>query len=105
MLAVSETWITNNNDSFIIIPGYNRVLNNRKTGRGGGVALFILNTLIYSVRNDCNLNIDGKIESLFVDIENNKSMQKKTVGVVYKAPDYDLPLFTSSFECLLKKLV
>ena len=48
VIAVSGTWGNVNNDMFLNIPGYNRILVNSKTGTGGGVALFVLNNLHFT---------------------------------------------------------
>ena len=61
VIAVSETWGNVNNETFLSIPGYNRILVNRKTGTGRGVALFILNNLHFDVCADLNLVKSSKI--------------------------------------------
>ena len=38
VIAVSETWASNDNMSLLNIPGYNSTFKNRTSGRGGGVA-------------------------------------------------------------------
>ena len=39
VIAVSETWASNNNMSLLNIPGYNSTFKNRTSGRGGGVQI------------------------------------------------------------------
>ena len=41
VIAITETWATRNNKSLLHIAGFNSVLKNQPSGRGGGVALFI----------------------------------------------------------------
>ena len=83
VIAISETWITDSNDSLINIPGYNRVLNNRTEGRGGGVALFILNSLTFTIKSNCIVNVNGEVESIFVDIS-SKFIKRKQLELYTK---------------------
>ena len=75
MIGISETWINNDNESLIHLPGYSFVNINRKTKSFGGVGMFIPSALTYRVRNDLNLQKDDIIESIFIETylkENDK---------------------------------
>ena len=66
VIAVSEIWGNVNNEMFPNIPGYNRILVNRKTGTGEGVALFILNNLNFDVCAYLNTFANDNFECVFV---------------------------------------
>ena len=51
ILGFTETWLHENSPPFKI-DGYNLISNNRKDKAGGGVALYIHDSLIFNLRND-----------------------------------------------------
>ena len=65
IIALSETAI-NSNDINYVIPNYNVEMNYRKKKKGGGVSLYIHNTLQYKNRIDWELG--GEVNSVFVEI-------------------------------------
>ena len=52
VIGMSETWLNNDNESQIQLPGYSFVNNNRNTKTGGGVGMFISSVISFQVRND-----------------------------------------------------
>ena len=52
IIAVTETWLKENNKNRYAIENYNVEHNVRSTKSGGGVALFVRNGIDYHVRND-----------------------------------------------------
>jgi hypothetical protein len=102
IIAVSETWGNDYNDQLFNIPGFTCVCKNRVGRSGGGVALFIANSVSFTPRHDLNLNANDSFECIFVDVT-NAQFGTKTVGAVYRPPDTNLDLFMAGFEtCLLK---
>ena len=55
VIAIIETWAYFTKESLLIIPGYNSIFKNRLKGRRGGVALFVRQSLAYSVRRDLRI--------------------------------------------------
>ena len=45
VIAITETWANFTNESLLVIPGYNSIFKNTLKGRGGGVALFVQQSL------------------------------------------------------------
>ena len=64
VIGISETWLNNDNESQIQLPGYLFVNNNRNTKTSGDVGMFI-SSVINHVRNGLNLQRDGVLESFF----------------------------------------
>ena len=65
VIAVTETWANEHNETFLTIPGYRGLFKNRIDSRDGGVTLFIDDSLSlsYSERNDLNVFAGDEFES------------------------------------------
>ena len=61
----------------------------RKTGRGGGVALYIHSSYEFKLRTD--IEIDN-VESIFIEI-NMKFDKNIIVGTLYRPPGNSIPNF------------
>lgn len=69
VIAVSETWTNSSNENLISIPGYDAIFNSRIDRTGGGVGLFLNDSLSYVVRSDLQLLTDKSIvECVFVEL-------------------------------------
>ena len=57
----------------------------------GGLAVYVLEYLLYSVRNDLSRNEEGTFESIFIEIKT----QAKTLIVcnIYRSPSGSVPSF------------
>jgi exonuclease III len=100
VIALSETWANENNQLTFSIPGYNSVMVNRTDGRGGGVALFILDTVSFIKRTDLSMLANADFECVFVELT-NVQFGNKIVGAVYHPPGRNLDLFNTGFEAVL----
>ena len=77
----------NKNSSFQL-PNYNTEYHIKKSGKGGGVCIFIHDSLDYKVRKDLSINCDA-IESLSIEICKRKT--KNTIfNVVCRPPNANL---------------
>ena len=98
VIAVTESWETVDNADFLQIHGYLKVSNRRQDGRnGGGVALFINQKLIFSVKDI----VSATFESVFIEICNQKSKRKTIIWAIYRPPDTDHSLFNKEFQNLI----
>ena len=66
----------------------------RKKGRGGGVAMYINFKLKYKIRKD--IYIDG-IENLFIEID-NRFGKNIIVGTLYRPPSNNIVNFLDKLE-------
>ena len=97
IIALSETWLTQDNKDCYGIPGYNHVALPRHGRIGGGVSLFLNENIEYKELHASTS--EASIEALFVEITlHNK---KYVVGVVYHPPNTNIRTFT---EILSEKL-
>ena len=105
IFGVSETHLSkvSNLDGEIEIPGYKLQRKDRLTGEGGGVAVFIKDTLCWHRRHD--LETDD-IECIWIELSINK-FRPILLGNIYRPPDTSLYLprdFNDKFETMLEKI-
>ena len=100
VIAVTETWANFTNESLLIIPGYNSIFKNRLKGRGDGVALFVRQSLTYSVRNDLGVFDNEDRESVFIEL-NDINFGRKIVDAIYRPPGNCIDMFMSSLESIM----
>lgn len=84
-VMLCETFLNDLNSSLYNIEGYNLVYENRKQGRGGGLAIYVLDTLTFQKRDDLMINIDREFESLVLEITDSRF--KFIVGEIYRVPN------------------
>ena len=72
---------------------------NRKYRRGGGVAIFVHESLCYTKRNDLCINCEA-IESLSIKTSNNY-VKNIIFHIVYCPPDGDLEVCENYFQSIL----
>ena len=102
VIGLSETWLSNANEDLYNIENYNNVNVCRESRRGGGVSLFIRNSLSYKILHDL-MFIDDFIECLFVEIEITKN-KYTIVGIIYRPPNTNLEEFNRKFGEITAKL-
>lgn len=67
VIALSETWLSNDVESLYDLPNYTAVHYNRESRRGGGVSLFVHRDSHFRKRDDLKLKTGNKdIESIFI---------------------------------------
>ncbi|KAK6191763.1 hypothetical protein SNE40_003365 [Patella caerulea] len=83
VLTFSETWLTDtSNTELLELRGYHKpILCNRTVGPGGGVAIYIRDSLYFKARLD--LNIAG-LEAVWVEIRNKNNIY--LIGSFYRSP-------------------
>lgn len=99
IFGLSETWLKPYvSSSSLKIPGYTLVRNDRLNMRGGGVGLFISNSLRYNLV--LKISDPGRCESLFVQLKNDNT--RVLLGVVY-LPNGNIYEFEESHSDLLMR--
>ena len=87
------------------MPGYNHELCIRSNKKGGGVSIYILNTIQYKVRK--NLALPKHLfESIFIEVDKSLFTTKHNViiGEIYRSPSSQLKTFNIELEKLLIKI-
>ncbi|XP_071943453.1 uncharacterized protein [Antedon mediterranea] len=102
IIALEETWISpNSTTSLYEIPKYTFIHKDRIGRRGGGVALYLSETLSYEMRNDlASILTEG--ESIFIDVK----IENKTIsyGVIYRPPDTNVQTFNNQLSIVMQMI-
>ena len=85
ILTLSETWLKDDVNllNYVQIPGYKFSYKNRNERRGGGVGLYIKDSIEYKVRHDLN-EIDESIEHLWIECKGNNCNKSYLVAALYQ---------------------
>ena len=85
IIAMSETWLKNNPYllNYVTIPGYSLLFRNRDI-RGGGVGVYIKETLKFKRRSDVE-KIEPELEHIWLEIDGRNKHSKLLLGVMYRS--------------------
>ena len=102
VLGITETWLNNNEKLLPIhgLSGYNFVGKGRRNRPGGGVGLFIKDTLKYKIRDDLNVFVDS-VELFCIELYSDSNV---IIGVLYRPPGQPILAFKDSVETILFKI-
>ena len=103
ILGICETFVTEQTDLLLELLGYNCEKTHRKKLSKGRLALYISNAIPYTVRHDLSKNIEGVLESLFVEINPGKS-GTLIIGEVYRSPSGSSVTFLQILREILKAI-
>ena len=70
-------------ETFTRLPGYEFTYRNRDEKRGGGVGIYIRDTIEFMIRNDIS-KLDESIEHLWVEIQGRKKNSAYLIGVFHQ---------------------
>ena len=84
---------------------YGLELDYRSHKRGGGVSLYLHESLQFKSKKD--LITGGEINSVFVEVDKSSLNTDRNIiiGLVYRPPNSSIPSFTVAFDALLDRLV
>ena len=102
IVAVSESWITNEKGANFNLSGYDFICVNREDKRSGGVALYVDQNLNYKIIDSMSTSITDLLECITIEIDMGKK-QNITVSCVYRAHDSCIETFKNVFEALFTK--
>ena len=85
VIGITETWEQPNSfGQYKCLPGYIFISNGRMRKKGGGVGLYIKDSLNFHVCNDLTLMNEQIFESIFINIQFMK--KEITCGTIYRSP-------------------
>jgi hypothetical protein len=105
ILALTETWLTDDLASTISLPGFNFIHSSRANGKGrGGVGFFIRSDIVFEIiQADWTKSKLSTFESMFVKLPQPKS-KDIIIGSIYRPPGQPINDFTTDFENTLLNL-
>jgi hypothetical protein len=99
IIAVTETWTTKLTEADFPISGYKFIAKSRENKSGGGVGLYVLETISFKERCDLHVDASNVFESIFIELLNVPN--KTVIGCVYKPPDSDVSAFNMLIDTAL----
>ena len=105
VIGLCETFVSNRNNFSVWdfqFPGYVSERKERQVMERGSLALLIKEGVSYWVREDLSLWLEGRLETLFIEIE-DKSDKNVVVGLVYKTPSFNEDVLIEEMEHLMEK--
>ena len=101
VICLTETWCTDD-EILLNLENYTSINQVRKHGRGGGICVFIHNSLTFKLRPDLGTN-SNEIESLSIEIINKKS-KNVVISAHYRQPAGDFKQYKIYLESFFKKM-
>ncbi len=102
LIGLSETWLNDTKAELYNLPGYRHLYKYRSQRTGGGVSLFIKNSLKIIPRDDLSFFNDN-MESLFVEIDKDQLSVDRNliIGVIYRPPNTDISVFNNLIDNIM----
>ena len=99
IIGISESWLSECTRDCYQILGYNSEHLCRQSKRGGGVSIFIKDSIKYKRRNDLDI-INESIEAIFIEIPKDEFNTRKNliIAVIYRPPNSNLQNFMDAMK-------
>ena len=102
VVILCETFLSKNTLNMVNIPGYTHIGNYRSDRKGGGVSILLKNGIPYKRREDLDIFIEGKTESVFIETI-SKCGKPIIIGSIYRPPNTDLDQFSDNLTNIVNK--
>ena len=104
-IVICETWPTQANQDLLNMTGYKHEHCIRSNKRGGGVNIYLLDTIQYTNRKKISLSTH-MFESVFIEVDKSlfKSKRNVIIGEIDRPPLSDKKTFNTELEKLLHKI-
>ena len=101
IILLAETWLTKTSEKKAKLDGYEYFGQTRKNKKGGGVGIFVNNSLKYQVRTDLTLNKEN-FESISIEIKTTTA--NIIVSSIYRPPNTNQKDFVDHLSSLYAKI-
>ena len=103
VICITETWCSDNsmNHNLFKLRQYKSIHQVRRTGKGGGIAVFFHESLTFNVRHDLSVS-NADIEALCIEVINKKS-KNILINTQYRQPAGNFNEFEVYLNTLLAK--
>ena len=102
IITMSETFMNHSNDEIVNIDGYSFLNKPREAKAGGGVGMYIKQSLEYKTRPDIHFD-DTEFEICAIEVD-NKGGKNSIIIAMYRPPNTNMLKFNSSVNMLCDKL-
>ena len=101
-IRITETWLQDSSHNSNI-PGYRFIHKNCTNTSGGGVGLYLTDSLEFKWRLDISFSSDETAESMFVEV--NRPKEKNLIeGVICRPPKQSLQEFINDLDLLIIRI-
>ena len=100
IIILTETWAKDETYTLCHIPGYNSTHNLRENRRGGGVSIFVKESIDFSVIEAINTTSDF-MEAVAITFQCELTGRRTNVLGIYRPPSGDAELFTESLSDIM----
>ena len=101
IIGITETWLKAHNVDCHFINRYSHEYDIRPNRTGGGVSLFIANSLMYTRRSDIHINLIFNIVIIDIDKSEVNSRRNISVIILYRPPNTDSTIFMEEMFTIL----
>ena len=101
-MLLCQTFLSENTCNMISILGYTHIGNYRKDCKGGRVSILLKNGIPYKRREDLDIFIEGKTESVFIETI-SKCGRPILMGSMYRPPNTDLDQFSNNLTNIVSR--
>lgn len=101
IICISETWLSTQTEIKRHLDGYNGFFDSRKSGTGGGVAIYVSDKA--ELANQLNTPVLDGVESLFIECKFPRS-ETFIAGEIYRPPNIGNQTFLEQFEICLQHI-
>ena len=106
VIGITETWLQKDTCDLYMLEGYNFVEKHRESRSGGGVGLFIDESISFIKHDDLSM-FDEYIECVSVEVEKHvlKTSKNVVISVIYRPPNTDVRIFIDKMNILLDTIM
>ena len=99
-ILLCETFLRDANSHYYNLNGYNLVTRNRRNSNGGGVCIYIRDTIQFKLRDDIAIFNEGEFELILIETTDNSVI----IGEMYRVPNTSVQLSLERYEQIMSKL-
>ncbi|ELU10455.1 hypothetical protein CAPTEDRAFT_186770 [Capitella teleta] len=100
VILLRETFLKDMNEKYCQIQDYELITTNRPERIEDGVAIYVHRSIDFSQRKDLGFFVEGKIESLFIEMKVNR--KPLIVGEIYRFPKVGVSQSIESYSEILR---
>ena len=103
VISICESWLNESNKDLYGLDGYHVPIQScRQNKRGGGVAIYLKDSLEFIVRPDLEIKHEFT-ESVFVEIDKSLYNTNKNIliGCIYRVPNSDIETFNKELDIVI----